>query len=97
MKAVWSNPIIWGYKHGYSIDEIAAGLMVPRARVRGEIIAYDQRIIAGRALLRQIPNGVGDTSHIRRMSQWQRETGGARAAIDAIEAQRNSGGGRDGR
>lgn len=85
MKVTWSNPIIWGYKHGYSVDEIAAGLLIPPARVRGEIIAYEQRITEGEVALKRNADVLSKNPHIQRLGCWKRQRDGARAALAEIE------------
>jgi hypothetical protein len=86
MKVIWSNPVIWGYKHGYSVPEIAAGLMILPARVRKEIAAYEAAIIEGEIALRQNSDVLGKNEHVHRLGNWQRERMGARAALAEIEA-----------
>lgn len=89
MKVIWSNPIIWGYKHGYSVAEIAAGLMISEARVRGDIIAYEQAIAEGDIALQRSADVLSKNPHIQRLGYWQRQRSGAREALAAIEADRN--------
>lgn len=90
MKAVWSNPVIWGYKHGYSVAEIAAGLEIPEARVRGEIIAYERKITDGEITLRRNFDVLTKSKHIQRLGYWQRQRDGAREALAAIADARHA-------
>lgn len=86
MKVIESNPIIWGYKRGYSVDDIAEGLLIRRSAVIKEIAAYERRCVEHDVLLRQPLSQLADNP--QRMAIWQRQKRGARAALAAIERER---------
>jgi predicted transcriptional regulator len=84
MKVIEPNPIIWGYRRGYGVAEIADGLGIPDQTVRKIITDYEERRAVAEIMLR---SGTAEGGWSR-MGNWKREVLGARAALAAIEAEK---------